>query len=191
MLAEGREGSFFCVHRLDRAVGGLMVYARNEKSAGKLSAAIAGREMKKEYLCVVPDALTEDEGVMRDLLFRDSGKNKSFVVKRARRGVKEAELKYRLVERREGLALVRVELVTGRSHQIRCQFASRKMPLCGDVKYGSTARGCPIALWSASLGFSHPRTGKPMSFSALPEGGLWESFEHIRNTREAAESRQG
>lgn len=189
LLSAGRNGEIFCVHRLDRAVGGVMVYAANGKSAAKLSAAVSSRELKKEYLAVVPDKLESDAGVMRDLLFKDSGKNRSYVVKRPRRGVKEAELRYELLERREGLALVRIELVTGRSHQIRCQFSSRGMPLLGDVKYGSQRRDCPIALWSCALGFNHPRTGREMSFSTPPGPGVWDGFDYISNMRAEAELR--
>ena len=137
-LLEQQLGSpIFCVHRLDKAVGGLMVYARTKQAAAALSAAVARREMEKEYLCVVPGAPEPAQGLMRDLLYRDAAKNKSFVVKRPRRGVKEAELAYTLLERGPETALVRVALHTGRSHQIRVQFSSRAMPLLGDVKYGS------------------------------------------------------
>ena len=91
-------GSIFCVHRLDQAVGGLMVYARTRQAAAALSTAVARREMEKEYLCVVPGGPEPARGVMKDLLYRDAAKNKSFVVRRPRRGVKEAELAYALLE---------------------------------------------------------------------------------------------
>ena len=180
----------YCVHRLDRAVGGLMVYAANGKSAARLSAAVSGREMKKQYLAVIPDKLEEDKGMMHDLLFKDSGKKRSYVVKRMRRGVKEAVLEYETLEKRGGLALLKIELHTGRSHQIRCQLSSRGAPLLGDVKYGSGYRDCPIALWSYALGFAHPGTGKPLAFSLLPKGGVWEGFEYIRSPAARAGSYQ-
>lgn len=179
-LSDELGGSFFCVHRLDKLVGGLMVYARSEKAAGSLSRQTAERKMEKHYLAVIPDGLENDEGVMEDLLYRDKAKNKSFVVKRMRRGVKDARLEYRVLERREGLALVRVKLHTGRSHQIRCQLASRRCPILGDGRYGSTVRCDNIALWSAFLSFEHPTKRQRMEFSAMPEGRFWEGFEYTK-----------
>lgn len=170
-------GSVFCVHRLDKAVGGLMVYARTGQAAAALSAAVSRREMEKEYFCVAAGAPEPPQGLMCDLLYRDAARNKSFVVKRPRRGVKEAELAYTLLERGEGSSLVRVSLHTGRSHQIRVQFASRAMPLLGDGKYGSRERRCTIALWSCRLAFRHPLSGEPMVFTALPPAAYpWDSF---------------
>ena len=177
LLTQQLGGTIFCVHRLDKAVGGLMVYARTKQAAAALSAAVARREMEKEYLCVVPGGPEPAQGLMRDLLYRDAAKNKSFVVKRPRRGVKEAELAYTLLERGPENALVRVALHTGRSHQIRVQFASRAMPLLGDVKYGSRERRCTIALWSCRLAFPHPDSKKPMAFTALPPSSFpWSGF---------------
>ena len=176
-LSDELGGKFFCVHRLDKAVGGVMVYARNERAAASLSKQTAERRMEKQYLAVIPDGLEGDEGVLEDLLYRDKAKNKSFVVKRMRRGVKDARLDYRVIERRDGLALVRVKLHTGRSHQIRCQLASRRCPILGDGKYGSSARRENIALWSASLAFEHPAKRQRMEFSAMPEGEFWDLFE--------------
>ena len=173
-------GKFFCVHRLDKAVGGVMVYAKNERAAAALSNQTAERQMDKHYLAVVPDGLEADEGVMEDLLYRDKAKNKSFVVKRMRRGVKDAKLEYKVLERRDDLALVKVKLHTGRSHQIRCQLASRRCPILGDGKYGSTVRGNSIALWSAFLSFEHPAKRQQMEFSALPSGEFWDGFEYIK-----------
>ena len=179
-LSDELGGSFYCVHRLDKAVGGVMVYARNERAAAALSKQTAERKMEKHYLAVVPDALEANEGTMEDLLYRDREKNKSFVVKRMRRGVKDARLDYRVLERRDGLALVNIRLHTGRSHQIRCQFSSRRCPILGDGKYGSTERRGDIALWSFSLAFEHPVERRRMEFSALPQGPFWDGFEFIR-----------
>lgn len=180
ILSRELGGSFFCVHRLDKPVGGVMVYARNERAAASLSAQTAERKMEKQYLAVIPDALDSDGGVMEDLLYRDKAKNKCFVVKRMRRGVKDARLEYRVLERRDGLALVSVQLHTGRSHQIRCQLASRRCPILGDGRYGSTVRRDEIALWSASLAFEHPAKRERMEFSALPEGAFWEGFDYTK-----------
>ena len=172
----------WCVHRLDTAVGGVMVYALSAKAAAKLSAQVSGRELEKEYLAVVAGIPAEETGCLRDYLYHDRRKNKSYPVKRMRTGVKEAELEYRLLEARDGLSLLQIRLHTGRSHQIRVQFASRGMPLAGDVKYGSAIRDCPIALFSCSLRFAHPFTGEPLAFSALPDGGIpWELFQTIQS----------
>lgn len=167
----------YTVHRLDRAVGGVMVYAKTAEAAAKLSAAMGAGDFKKQYQAVVHGRPAEDSGVMRDLLFKDSAKNKSYVVKRMRKGVKEAELEYSVIESRADMSLVKITLHTGRSHQIRVQFSSRKMPLVGDVKYGSSRKDCNIALWSASLAFPHPKSGERMCFSANPpEVYPWTEF---------------
>lgn len=180
LLAAQLGGEFFCVHRLDREVGGVMVYARTRESAAALSAAVAARAAEKTYLavcCGTPDA---SAGTLRDLLYHDRARNKTYVVQRQRRGVKEAVLDYAVLgtaETAQGvLTLLRIALGTGRSHQIRVQLASRRLPLAGDAKYGSPVRSGGIALWSAALRFAHPVTGKIMAFKAKPQGGVWELF---------------
>lgn len=181
LLSEELGGDIYCVHRLDRAVGGVMVYARTAAADAALSRQIAACQFHKEYLAVVQGRPEEDSAILRDLLFWDRTKNKSFVVKRQRGGVKDAELEYALLEALPELSLLRVILHTGRTHQIRVQFSSRAMPLVGDVKYGSRYRGCALALWSHSLGFRHPATGKAMSFSAMPELVFpWNGFEYFK-----------
>ncbi len=155
------------VHRLDRVVGGLMVLAKDAGSASELSRQIREGGFDKRYLAVVHGE-TEDRGEMRDLLARDRVKCLTTVAESPGKGVQEAILRYETLGRREGLSLVRVELVTGRTHQIRCQFSSRALPLVGDRKYGRPEDGCPIALWSHSLRFLHPRSGEELCFTAPP-----------------------
>ena len=172
----------FCVHRLDRAVGGVMVYARDSKMAGKLSALVSERKFLKEYLAVVHGKPVEDSGEMRDLLFKDSAKNKSYVVQRMRKGVKEASLEYELLEHSNDKSLVKIRLHTGRSHQIRVQFSSRMMPLVGDVKYGSSVKDCNIGLWSHRLCFQHPITKKTIDVSEAPPAiKPWSDFSGGQN----------
>lgn len=157
------------VHRLDRGVGGVMVYAKTPLAAARLSAALQARTLKKEYLALVHGKFSEESGTMRDLLFHDRLKNKTFVVDRERKGVKEAILDYWVLETRQSEewgehSLVKVLLHTGRTHQIRVQFSHRGHALLGDGKYGARDR-CPIALFCHRLTFSHPITEKEMSFS--------------------------
>ncbi len=160
------------VHRLDKMVGGTMVYSLNGKATKVLSDMVRNHKIVKEYLAVVHGKPETDEGEMRDFLFKDSAKNKSFVVKTLRRGAKEASLEYKLIKTLETesgfVSLVKIRLHTGRTHQIRVQFSSRKMPLLGDGKYGSHDNGCFIALWSHHLGFRHPTFKKDIDEYSLP-----------------------
>lgn len=164
-LKETLGGDFFPVHRLDQAVGGLMVFARNKQAAAKLTALVTQGKLQKEYLALV-HGCPEPEGRMEDLLWKDSRKNKVFVVRRQRAGVRAAALRYRVLRAGEE-SLVRVFLETGRSHQIRVQFASRGFPLVGDHKYGSRAKETAPKLYSAALEF--PWKGKQLRFESEPE----------------------
>lgn len=179
-LAAQLGGEFFCVHRLDRDVGGVMVYARTAKAAAALSAAVAARRVEKTYLAVCCGRPEQSAGTLRDLLYHDRARNKTYVVQRQRRGVKETVLDYTVLAAAEteqgALTLLRIVLGTGRSHQIRVQFASRRLPLAGDAKYGSPVRSGGIALWSEALRFPDPETGETMAFKAKPKGGVWELF---------------
>ena len=177
----GDAASFRCVHRLDRAVGGVMVFARTQNAAAHLSRQVQLRTLEKEYLAVCPGVPAPREGEMQDWLFKDSAKQKSFTVRAPRGGVKEARLAYRVLEAQETggaqRSLVRVLLYTGRFHQIRCQFAVRGWPLLGDGKYGSRERGCTVALWSARLAFAHPASGRRVAFAAPPPHSFpWDGF---------------
>ncbi|MBQ4251904.1 MAG: RluA family pseudouridine synthase [Erysipelotrichaceae bacterium] len=153
----------FPVHRLDQPVGGLMIYGKSPQAAEKLKNDL----LAKEYLAIVPDHLAKDEDTLEDLLFHDRTRNKTFVVSRQRNGVKKAVLHYRVLERKPGVALLRIALQTGRTHQIRVQFASRRMPLLGDGKYGSKLN-TPIALWSCHLRFRDPSDGLIREFTRMP-----------------------
>ena len=159
------------IHRLDRGVGGAMVFAKTQAAAGKLSAAVADRTMVKEYVAIVHGKPEPAQGEMTDLLYKDAAKNRSFVVDRKRAGVKEAKLLYRTLattETPEPLSLVKVHLLTGRTHQIRVQFSSRGMPLLGDGKYGARDHAS-IALWSCRLTFPHPfKKGKVIDVCCPP-----------------------
>ena len=153
------------LHRLDKGVSGVMVYAKNKFAASELSRDIAEHRFKKEYLAVV-NGTPDQSGEMVDLLFKDSRKNKSFVVKSMRKGVKEARLSYWCLKTSGDKSVVRVLLHTGRTHQIRVQFASRKMPLLGDKKYGGDVNYNDIALLSYRLTFAHPKTKEELVFVA-------------------------
>lgn len=172
----------YCVHRLDKPVSGVMVYAKDGKTAAKLSELLSSRQVSKEYLAVVQGIPDAAGGTLRDLLFHDAKKNKTYVVQRPRRGVKEAELEYTAagsVDTAEAgaLSLLRIILHTGRSHQIRAQFAARKLPLAGDRRYGSTIADCRIALQSHQLSFPHPVTGEALCFFApFPREWPWSLF---------------
>lgn len=173
----------FPVHRLDRNTGGAMVLSKLQKATGKLSEAIQKREFEKEYIAVVKGVPEEPEGIFKDLLFKDSQKNKTFVVKRERKGVKEAELEYKVLStvdhpEHKKISLVLIKLHTGRTHQIRVQFASRKMPLLGDGKYGSRDNHCETALWSRRLAFKHPITGENVEAISMPPNEYpWDLFD--------------
>ena len=169
-------GSIYPLHRLDREVGGVMVYAKSRFAASVLSKDIANHKFKKEYMVLVHGKPQENRGEMRDLLFKDSRKNKSFVVKRMRKWVKEALLDYEVLNSKNGLSLVKILLHTGRTHQIRVQFASRKMPLAGDKKYGANDDFNNIGLWSYRITFTHPKTKEKMIFEKLPQNFLSEYF---------------
>ena len=175
LLAARCGGEIFPVHRLDRETGGVMVFARTQRAAACLSQAMARREVRKIYCCVVSGHPLPERGVLKDLLYTDRARNKSFVVQRMRKGVKEAALSYEVLAAGEAHSLLRIELHTGRTHQIRVQFSSRRLPLVGDAKYGGE-RG-ELALWCAALRFCHPASGGMTTFFAPPPAaGIWEEF---------------
>lgn len=156
------------VHRLDRVVGGLMVLARNAAAASELSRQIRGDTFEKEYLAVVHGSPEYDVGKFWDLLLRDKARKMTFVVSDEGKGVQPASLQYRVLKKKGGFSRVRIKLETGRTHQIRVQFASRQLPLVGERKYSSLEDDCEIALWSYRLCFTHPTTGNKMEFKMDP-----------------------
>lgn len=199
MLAEqngDRATDYYVVHRLDQAVAGLLVLARNRVTAAELSRQLTEDRLRKTYLCVVPGVPAPASGEMQDLLYKDKMKKKMFPVKRKRAGVKEASLRYHVLETKlmnttvtsskqedtaavsaSQLTLIEVELQTGRFHQIRCQFAARKLPLVGDGKYGSRVRSPHLALFCRQLSFYDAKEKKECSFTAAPPAEFpWEIF---------------
>ncbi len=169
------KSEIYTLHRLDVPVGGVMVYAKNKAAAAKMSKKIAeNTDFTKTYLVLCEGIFEENEGEMCDLLFKDSHKNKSFVVKKERKGVKKAKLYYRVIKvgkyNEKDCSLLEVRLETGRSHQIRVQFASRRHPLLGDGKYGSCIN-CPVALFSHRI-----ETEGKVFEKELPEEKPWNIF---------------
>lgn len=201
-LGEG----FFPVHRLDKVASGLLLYAKNPRSAKKLSEALQEGKIKKRYHIIVESACdtskendealsvktnnTQEteaseakrlpkEGRFSDYLYKDTKKQKMFPVKKLRKGVKEAVLHYQVLEERDGLALVDVELETGRFHQIRAQFSAHGFPLFGDGKYGSRQKG-NVALHCYTLSFPDPKSGEELHFAIQDrDEEPWRKFLNI------------
>jgi 23S rRNA pseudouridine1911/1915/1917 synthase len=157
------------VHRLDRPVGGIMVYARTSKAAKRLSKIIQNHEMIKEYLLVCHGGLNGD-GTFEDYI--EKKEDRSVISKNG----KYAKLEYRVLANKDNLSLVKVNLITGRHHQIRLQFASRNYPLYGDQLYGKEDKK-QIALYAYHLKFKHPVKDEIMDFTLFPKGGIWQNFD--------------
>ena len=159
---------FRTVHRLDRVVSGLMVVARNAKAASDISRQIREDAFQKEYLAVIHGEPAQESGRLEDLLLRDKARKMTLVTKEMAKGVQPAALRYRVISSQNGMSRVRIQLETGRTHQIRVQFASRNLPLVGERKYAVLDDPCEIALWSFRLSFTHPATGEKMEFTKQP-----------------------
>ncbi len=181
MIASHTGAEPYPVHRLDRETGGVMVYAKTKQAAAALSEQIRQGSFEKRYLAVAQGVFEEKSGEMTDLLFRDKLKNKTFVVDRERAGVKTAKLEYAVLDEKNGFSLAEILLHTGRTHQIRAQFSSRKHPLYGDRKYG----GCSgdLALFAYSLEFTHPLSGEKLKLEYLPDFSIppWNIFEYNKD----------
>ena len=182
-------GEAFALHRLDRAVGGVMLCARSGKAAADWTRALT-QTGEKQYLAVVAGDPGE-EGTYTDLLYHDPRSNKTFVVQRMRRGVREAKLTFQRLARVDyggkTLSLVRIVLETGRTHQIRVQFASRGMPVVGDRRYGSRVQADSPALWCARVTLLHPGTGSRLTFEAKPKAFPFDLFAEIETERKLME----
>jgi len=167
------------VHRLDRVVGGVMLLARGKDAAALLGRQVMDGRFSKEYRAVVHGVPEAPAGTFTDLLRRDRRECKTYVAAAPGKGVQEAVLDYAVLDTREGLSLVSVTLRTGRTHQIRCQFSARGLPLWGDRKYGTLTDGeGEIALWSFSLAFDHPATGARTAFRRDPPDAYpWTLFD--------------
>lgn len=184
LLSELCGSEIYPVHRLDMEVGGVMVFAKNSQAAAKMSAIAASHEdFRKEYLAVV-EGTPEKNGVLQDLLYHDKNKNKTYVVKRERRGVKKAKLSYEVLQTLtaddgRALSLVKVRLYTGRTHQIRVQFASRGYPIVGDRRYGASAvNNNKIHLFSYKIEFSSPFDEKYHAIRVLLfNSEIWTLFD--------------
>lgn len=165
------------VHRLDRVVGGLMVLARSAESASALSQQVRDGIFEKEYSAVVHGVPDESIGTLRDLLVRDKARKMTLVATEPGKGVQEAVLHYQVQAVQENISHVKIQLETGRTHQIRVQFASRGMPLVGERKYSTLEDPCEIALWSCRLAFNHPKTGERLDFRLDPPTAYpWNCF---------------
>lgn len=173
------------IHRLDKPVGGIMVYAKTKEAAAALSRQVQDGTMKKTYLALVCGKPVDNVGNFVDYLLKDEKANYSRVVEKGTEGAREARLSYRTLSTGQAdgkeAALVEIRLLTGRHHQIRVQFSSRGIPLMGDEKYGSgRAKGRrpePLALYAACLQFMHPTEGRLMTFSRRPSAGLFRRYE--------------
>lgn len=165
------------VHRLDRPVGGIMVFAKTSKAASRLSENIRTKEFKKTYLAVINGVLSKKEDELIDYLYKDEALNKSKVVSKDKKDAKLSKLKYKVLKEKNNLSLVEIELDTGRHHQIRVQFANMGHSLYGDQKYGIGPHNKQIALWAYKLEFKHPVKDEVLCLCCEPENiGIWKDF---------------
>ena len=170
------------VHRLDRPTGGVMVFAKTSKAASRLSEQVREKQIEKKYLCIVDGKLEKEKDTWKDFLLKNERTNTSKVVSKDTKNAKEAILDYEVIKYNEeiNLSVVKVNLHTGRHHQIRLQFSSRNHSLYGDQKYGTRGRGKQLALWAYSLSFIHPTTKERMNFENYPEKvGSWKILDEV------------
>lgn len=170
------------VHRLDRPTGGVMVFAKTSKAASRLSEQVREKKIEKKYLCIVDGKLEKEKDTWTDFLLKNERTNTSRVVSKDTKNAKEAILDYEVIKYNEeiNLSVVKVNLHTGRHHQIRLQFSSRNHSLYGDQKYGTRGRGKQLALWAYSLSFIHPTTKERLDFEDYPEKvGSWKILDEV------------
>ena len=181
LKSQGESSEVYVIHRLDKTTGGVMFFAKTKDMANKMSVIVQNHDFHKVYYAVVCGEVENRSGALADLLYHDKAKNKTYVVKRERKGVKKAQLCYVSHGSAEynGKTVTKLEvlLITGRTHQIRVQFASRKHPLVGDRKYGTAIPDKTIALWSREVNFKHPVTGEYVKVTADPSEGAFLAFE--------------
>lgn len=170
------------IHRLDRPVGGVMVFGKTSKAAARLSEQVRNKELEKEYLAIVDGKMEKKQDMLEDYLWKNEKNNLSKVVEDTKKGAKYAKLEYEVItyQQETNLSLVKIKLHTGRHHQIRVQLASREHSIYGDQKYGTRGRGKQIALWAYCLTIQHPITKEKMNFTDIPEKiGSWKILEGI------------
>ena len=190
MISDQEGFPVFPVHRLDQTTGGVCVLARSSSVCTEMQRLFQLDQVIKEYLAVVSGTPDTDSGLFYDLLYHDQRTNKTFVVDKMRKGVKDASCEWSVLETVDSpdgrISLVRIRLHSGRTHQIRIQFASRKMPLVGDRRYGSRIRASVPALWSARICFPHPLSDQTIDVSSRPPDGFpWSCFSvNLTNTEE-------
>ncbi len=174
------------VHRLDRPVGGVMIFAKTSKAASRLSNEVREKVFKKKYLAVVDGKPEEEKGSLEDYLYKDERNNISKVVSKEKKNAKYAKLDYEVVfyDEVKNLSLVKINLYTGRHHQIRVQLSNFGHSIFGDQKYGTRGKGKQIALWAYELTIIHPTTKEEMTFKDLPENiGTWSILKKIQNIK--------
>lgn len=177
------------VHRLDRPVGGLMIFAKTSKAASRLSESIRNSKMNKTYLAILKGSLKKKEAQLIDWVIKNEKLNTSKVVLKGTNNAKEAILKYKVIDEKDidkkKYSLVEIELITGRHHQIRVQMANLGNPLYGDQKYGQSINkvGQQLGLWAYFLEFEHPVTKKIMKFKLLPKDSIWSEFKEIEKLK--------
>ncbi len=181
------------VHRLDRPTGGVMVFAKNSKAAERLSRQIVDGDMTKQYLAAVVGTPREKKGTLVNYLKKNALTNNVYVATFGDHGAKRAELSYNVLETQDGISLVKVQLGTGRSHQIRVQFSAINCPVFGDMRYGGNiTKGCNLALWAYRLEFDHPVTKEHMVFvSYPPEAEPWRRFDIGNFVEQFSDSEDG
>ena len=170
------------IHRLDRPVGGVMVFAKTSKAAARLSEEVRSRNLKKEYLVIVDGKMEKEEGTLENYLLKNEKTNTSKVVKEGTKNSKLAKLDYKVLKYNEeiNLSVLKINLHTGRHHQIRVQLANSGHSICGDQKYGTRGRGKQISLWAYKLSFTHPTTKEQLLFYSIPEIiGSWKILEDV------------